>query len=106
LKRPAVHDQAMIVEVPSALDASRLERACGLPSMIQSAGIGAGSRSTSAGAAKITGFDTADLQRKGQGIKGLTAQKTVNRSAKMPALEHDPENRKPVFRKDHAQSKS
>jgi hypothetical protein len=30
-----VQDQAMTEEVPSALSASRLARACGLPSMIQ-----------------------------------------------------------------------
>src|SRR5277367_2133794 len=89
----------MIVEVPSALNASRLERACGLPSMIQSAGIDAGSSSTSAGAAKITGFGTAELPRERWGIKGLTAQKTVNLSAKMLAAERDPEKGETGFPK-------
>src|SRR5262249_44737025 len=46
----------MIVEVRSALSASRAERACGVPSRIQSCGIGAGCSSTSAGAAKTTGL--------------------------------------------------
>ena len=50
----------MIEDVPSALVARRFERACGVPSMIQCAGMGAGSSSTSAGTAKTTGFGTDD----------------------------------------------
>jgi hypothetical protein len=48
----------MIEDVPSALVANRFEYACGVPSMIQCVGIGAGTSSTSAGAAKITVWDT------------------------------------------------
>jgi hypothetical protein len=44
----------MTDEVPSALSASRLARACGLPSMIQPGLIRFGASSTSAGTAKAT----------------------------------------------------
>jgi hypothetical protein len=47
----------MIDDAPSALCASRLERASGVPSTIQCRGIGAGISSTSAGAANTIEFD-------------------------------------------------
>src|SRR5581483_8706409 len=93
LKRPAVHDQAMTVDVPSALAASRRERAWGLPSMIQSDGIGAGVRSTSAGAAKITGFGTSILPEKDWALKAEPPQKNVNRICK---AELSARSRRPV----------
>ncbi len=73
-------------EVPSALVASRFERACGLPSMIQCGGIGAGSSSTSAGTAKTTGFDTASSSRDGGALNARTAEKSVNSGRCEPAL--------------------
>jgi hypothetical protein len=59
VKRPAVHDHAITEEVPSALSASRRERASGFPSMIQFGRIGSGASSMSAGAAKTIGSDMA-----------------------------------------------
>jgi len=44
-----VHDHAITEEVPSALSASRRERASGFPSMIQFGRIGSGASSMSAG---------------------------------------------------------
>src|SRR6202030_694967 len=48
MKRPGVHSQTIMEEVRSPLFASNLLRASGVPSRIQSAEIGAGSRSTEA----------------------------------------------------------
>src|SRR6516162_9130225 len=45
MKRPALHSQTIMYEVPSRLFANILARASGVPERIQSGEIGAGSRS-------------------------------------------------------------
>jgi hypothetical protein len=64
----------MIDEVPSALVASRFERACGVPSTIQCGGIGAGMSSSLAGAAKTMAFDMSSLPKDGQ-LNGASTKK-------------------------------
>jgi hypothetical protein len=58
-----VHDHAITEEVPSALSASRRERASGFPSMIQLGRIGSYASAMSAGAAKTIGSDMASPRR-------------------------------------------
>src|SRR5690242_19923947 len=95
----------MTEEVPSALSASRNERASGFPSMIQFGRIGSGTSSTSAGAAKRIGSDMA-LPPESHPAKRLGAerQKTVKSGCSMrpnPGGCRDPEKQRFLLARGH-----